>query len=190
MTVTGEAVNDPTVARSEGLAASKEKVEILGSDILPLRTGDRLLGSQIVGLSSPLVLALLLLPLLGFGGVAVSQTRSRAADSDRGRRAARGKEAKAAEKEAKAAGSAGDADGAEKAMRAWLSARMKRSGASLSAGGEAKDALLAEGAHSELAARLDELLARIEGGSLRGRVPRRTRRRPRDLGRRRREGWR
>jgi hypothetical protein len=159
--VTGESVAEPAVSRSEGIAAGKEEVEILAADILPLRTGDRILGSRRVGLGSPLVLGLLLLPLLSFGGVLTWRARAQAADSDRGRKAARSKEARAAEKRAAAAGVAGDADGAESALRDWLTARMHRSGASLSPG-EAKQALLDGGAPDDLAGRLAVLLARVE----------------------------
>jgi|GEM_PF-1774790 len=160
--VTGEAVAEPAVARSEGMAASKEEIEILASDILPLRTGDRLLGRDGLSPTHPLILALLLLPLLSFGGLATLEARSRTAGSDRGRQAARNREAKAALSAAAAAGSAGDVQGSEAALRDWLTARMERSGASLSPG-EATEALVGAGAPRELAERLTGLLARAEG---------------------------
>lgn len=160
--VTGVAVAEPTVSRSEGMAASKEEVEILAADILPLRTGDRLLGRPSVRLGSPLVLLLLIIPLLSFGGVATWRARARAAGSDRGRHAARGKEARAAERRAATAGADGDLDAADSALRDWLSARMERSGASLSPG-EAETALTDAGAPTELGARLAALLHRAEG---------------------------
>jgi len=159
--VTGDAVAEPTVSRSEGMAASKEEVEILAADILPLRTGDRLLGRPSIRLGSPVILFLLLVPLLSFGGVATWRARARAASSDRGRSAARSKDAKAAEKRAAAAGAAADLDAAEAALRDWLSSRMERSGASLSPG-EAQTALTSAGAPSGLGEKLGELLHRAE----------------------------
>ncbi|MCO4768538.1 MAG: protein BatD [Deltaproteobacteria bacterium] len=168
--VTGAAVAEPTVARSEGIAAGKEGVEILASDILPLRTGDRLMGRQGVGLGSPIILALLLLPLLGFGGAAALRARDQAAGSDRGRRAALGKEAKAALKRAGDAAKSGSHEEAEKAVRDWLTTRMERSGASLSAG-EAAAALTSAGCPAALAQGLSALLERSEGVRYGGESP-------------------
>lgn len=160
--VTGEAVAEPAVARSEGIASDKEAVEILASDILPLRTGERLLGRQGFRPTSPLILALLLGPLLGFGGAVSLTLRERTAGSARGQQAARTKEAKAAAKRAKEAGASGDLDAADAALRDWLSARLERSGASLSPT-EAESTLTAAGAPADLAARLAGLLGRVEG---------------------------
>jgi len=160
--VTGDAVAEPDVARSEGIASDKEAVEILTSDILPLRTGERLLGRQGVRPTSPLILALLILPLLGFGGALALTARERTAGSDRGRQAARSKEAKAAAKRAKTAAATGDLDEADRALRDWLSARLERSGASISPS-EAEATLTGAGAPSALAARLAGLLSRVEG---------------------------
>lgn len=159
--VTGEAVAGPAVARSEGIANTKEAVEILASDILPLRTGDRILGDGRVRITSPLVLGLLLLPLLGFGSIAGLQARRRAAGTDRGQRAARQKEAKAAAKAARTAASSGDWEGGDAALRDWLTARLERPGASISPS-DAERTLSDAGAPADLAAALAALIGRLE----------------------------
>lgn len=161
ITVTGEAVAGPALARSEGIANTKESVEILASDILPLRTGDRILGDTRAGLTNPFVLALLVLPLLGFGGVAGLQARRRASGTDRGRKAARTKEAKAAAKDAQSAANDGDWEAGDAALRAWLSARLERPGAALSPSDAAR-VLTEAGAPDALADQLAGLLERVE----------------------------
>ena len=165
--VTGDAVAEPQVARSDALAIPKEEVEILGSDILPLRTGDRLLGDDRVRLTSPLVLALLLLPLLGLGGLLTLDARSRAAGSDRGLRAARRKEAKRAVADARGASTLPEV---EAALRAWLGARLERDGGTLSPG-EAARVLIEAGAPPDEAQALTPLLERLEAVRFGGEAP-------------------
>lgn len=161
LTVTGDPVAEPAVARSEGIAHSKEQVEILASDILPLRTGDRILGDERVRFTSPLVLGLLLIPLFGLGSLAGLRARRRMAHTDRGQRAARVKEARSAAKRARQAGREGDWEAADGALRAWLSARLERPGGSLSPN-DAASVLVDAGAPGGLATDLAALIGSIE----------------------------
>ena len=162
LTVTGDPVVDSAVvARSAALTRAREEVEVLGADILPLHAGRRMLGDRRARLASPLVLALLFLPLLGFGGVAVRAANSRVAGTASGQRRARGRAAKDARGAARKAAQAGDFAAAEQALRDWLSARLERPGGALSPiDGEA--VLNDAGAPPEVASGLGALLTRIE----------------------------
>ncbi len=161
LVVTGDAVVDPAVlARST--SASKAQVEVLGSDILPLHDGDRMLGDARRRIGSPLVLGLLLLPMLGFVGLFSLSTRERMAGTDAGRERTRRKVAKGAAGEARRAAKTGDWEAAEGALRDFLSARLTRSGAALSSG-DAEAALREAGGPMDAAQALAVLLDRIEG---------------------------
>jgi len=162
LTVTGEPIVDSAVvARSASLTTAREEVEVLGADILPLHDGARMLGDRRASVGSPLVLALLLLPLIGFGGLAARASGQRFAGTAGGQRRARGRAARDARADARKAAKEGDAAAAERALRAWLSARLERSGGALSPDdGEA--VLLAAGAPPEVAGGLGTLLTRIE----------------------------
>lgn len=163
LTVTGEAVADTALlARSQGMSAAKSQVEVLGSDILPLHDGPRMLGDARRRIGSPLVLGLLLLPLLGFAGLLTVTTRERMAGTDAGRERRRRKDARGAAGEARAAAKAGDWEGAEAALRHFLSARLNRSGAALSSG-DVDSALRESGGPLDAGAALASLLDRIEG---------------------------
>ncbi len=161
LTVTGDAVAAPALARSEGIAHGKEEVEILASDILPLRTGDRILGDTRRSITSPLVLSLLLLPLVSLGGLLGFHTRRRMAGTDRGQRAARTKEAKSAAKRARDAGRDGDWEEADSALRDWLSTRLDRPGEALSES-DAASVLTNAGAPEDIAGGLAHLIRRVE----------------------------
>jgi hypothetical protein len=160
--VTGDPVSDAAVvARSATLTTAKEQVEVLGTDILPLHTGPRMHGDARLGLGSPLILALLLLPLLGFGGLAFHTTRERMAGTSGGRRRLRARAARSARAAAHQAASEGHAEAAEAALRGYLTARLQRSGAALSPD-DGPQVVAEAGAPQELAAALGTLLARIE----------------------------
>lgn len=162
LTVTGEAIVDAAVvARSAELTSAKEKIEVLGTDILPLHTGERMLGEGRLRLTSPLVLGLLLLPLLGFGGLAARAGGQRFAGTEGGRKRARAKDGKGARAAARAATRDDDAAAAEEALRAYLTARLKRSGAALSAT-DAPGVVRAAGAPDDLADHLGRLLEQGE----------------------------
>ncbi|MCP4873181.1 MAG: protein BatD [Proteobacteria bacterium] len=173
LTVTGEPVVDAAVvARSAELTSAKEAVEVLGTDILPLHTGGRMLGDARLRLTSPLVLGLLLLPLLGFGGIAAKAGGQRFAGTEGGRKRARGKAGKEARTAARRAAKDDDGGAAEEALRDYLSARLKRSGAALSAT-DGPDVVRAAGAPDDLADHLGRILERGEairygGASARG----------------------
>jgi hypothetical protein len=162
LTVTGEPIVDAAVvARSAALTTAKEQVEVLGTDILPLHDGPRMMGDGRLGVGSPLVLALLLLPLLGFGGLAVRGANERMAGTTSGRRRLRQKAARAARTRVKSAAASGDAEEAEGALRDYLTARLERSGAALSPE-DGPRVLREAGAPDDVADGLGELLARIE----------------------------
>ncbi len=162
LVVSGEPVVDAAVvARSSSLTAAKEQVEVLGADILPLHAGARMLGDGRIRLTSPLVLALLVLPLLGFGGLATRAGGRRLAGTEGGRRRARGKAAKAARSDADRAAKHDDVAAAEDALRAYLTARLERSGAALS-GSDAPAVVTAAGAPPDLADHLGRLLHQSE----------------------------
>lgn len=173
LTVTGEEVMDTALlARSAGLGGNKAEVEVLGSDILPLHSGERMLGDARTRLSSPGVLGLLLLPLFGFGLLFIQATQQRMAGTDAGLERRRRKDARGAAGEARAAAKSGDWEGAEAAVRAFLTAKLERSGAAISAG-EATAVVRGAGAPPALACSLAELLDRAEaarygGGSTAG----------------------
>ena len=169
--VTGEPVSDAAVvARSATLTTAKEQVEVLGTDILPLHTGPRMHGDARLGLGSPLVLALLLLPLLGFSSLAVHTARERMKGTSGGQRRLRIRAARSARAAARAAASGGDAEGAEAALRAYLTARLQRSGAALSPH-DGPQVVADAGAPPELAAALGALLARLEAARYGGESP-------------------
>ena len=93
--VTGETLTEEAVvSRSASLVHAKEEVEVLGTDILPLHSGPRLQGDARLGFRSPLVLGLLLLPLIGFCGLAARASRDRLAGTAGGRRKLRRRAAK------------------------------------------------------------------------------------------------
>jgi len=162
LTVTGTAVPAPDATASSEFTAAKEQVEVLGSDILPLHTGTRVLGDARVRPTSPLVLALLGLPLLGFLAVAGQRTRSHLDSSDAGRRRKRDAAAKLASAAARKAARAGDLDAADTALRTVLDARLNRSGAALTAA-EAEAAVVEAGGSASLGQRLARVLSGIEG---------------------------
>jgi len=171
--VTGAPISEEAVvSRSAGLVHAKEEVEVLGTDILPLHTGPRMYGDARVGFGSPLILGLLLLPLLGFCGLAVRASRERMAGTAGGQRRQRQRAAKRARADSRRAATAGDVDAAEAALREYLTARLQRSGAALSPD-DGPRVLAEEGAPEELADDLGSLLARLEaarfgGGETRG----------------------
>ena len=173
LNVTGEAVLDTALlARSAGLGGGKEEVEVLGADILPLHTGDRMLGDGRTRITSPIVLGLLLVPLLGFGLLFGQATQQRLAGTDAGVERRRRRDARGAAGVARAAAADDDWQAAETAVRGFLTAKLERSGAAISAG-EAASVLGAAGAPSDLAASLAGLLDRAEaarygGGSTKG----------------------
>lgn len=160
LTVTGEVASN-AVSRAGSLAAAKAEVEVLGSDILPLHTGDRMLGDARLGLGSPLILALLLLPSGGFLGFFLFSARRQMEETEGGRRRRRRRDARDAVGEARSAAAAGDVDGAEGALREWLGARLGTSAAALTPA-EASAAALASGAPKALAEELDHLLESVE----------------------------
>jgi hypothetical protein len=163
LTVGGTAVADTSVTAATGLQRGKEEVEVLGSDILPLHDPASPARTRPLGLSSPLVLLFLLLPLAGWGAGEATAARLRSAGSEAGLRRGQAKDAKAARKDAKLAAADDDWEGAEAAVRRWLSARLGRGGAGAALSpGEATTVLTGAGASDELAARLSKLLERIE----------------------------
>ena len=160
--VGGHSVVDTAVlARSAELATKKESIEVLGSDLLPLHAGERMLGDARLRLTSPLVLALLLLPLLGFSSVATVVARRRLSGTSRGQRQARSRAARTAEKAARKAAREGDIEGVEQAARDFLTARLQCSGAALSPD-EGRNAVVSGGGSESLAAELARLLEDCE----------------------------
>jgi len=158
--VTGDPVTDSAVsARSATLTADRSEVEFLGG-IRPLHD-DGLVGDARLGIGSPLVLCLLLLPLLGFTGLASRATRERMAGTDTGRLRRRRKAARDSLRATRAAARSNDLSAGEAALRGYLTARLDRSGAALSPL-ESSAVLAAAGAPQELADRLGALLASLE----------------------------
>lgn len=162
LTVTGEAVMDTALlSRSASLGTGKEQVEVLGADILPLHGGSRMLGDARLSVLSPVVLALLVLPLLGFGALFGQATQQRRAGTDAGQERQRKKDAKGAAGQARAAAKDGDWEAAEAAVRGFLTAKLERSGSAI-APSEAASILADAGAPAGLGPTLAALLERAE----------------------------
>ena len=156
LTVTGEALVAPTM----GAGVKKEGVVSLGEDILPPHPATLLRGDARRSAGSPLVLALLVLPPLGFCGGAAWRWHARSAGTDAGRERQSRKDARAALEEAGAAAEEGNWAGTELALRRWFSARLSVKGAAMTP--DEVEALLvardlpAEGAHGR------RLLSQVE----------------------------
>ncbi|HCP45549.1 MAG TPA: hypothetical protein DIU15_05885 [Deltaproteobacteria bacterium] len=171
--VGGTAVVDPAiVARSAELTHAKKTVEVLGSDILPLHTGERVLGDTRIRLLSPWILVLLIVPLVGFSGVSIAHNRKRFEGTSRGQEQRRLKAARAAMKAVREAGRDNDPIEAERAVRSYLGARLDRSADAFSPQDGAA-ALSGSGLSETTAAALGRLLERCEaarygGGSTDG----------------------
>jgi hypothetical protein len=162
LTVGGAAIADVAVTAT-GLQPGKSEVELLGSDILALHDPASTRRARPLGLTSPLILLLLLLPLASWGGSAVTKARRDSAGTEAGRRRSRVKEAKAARNDARKAAQADDWEGTEQALRRWISARLGRAGAGAALSPvEAPDVLRADGAPDDLADRLGALLGSVE----------------------------
>jgi len=160
--VGGTAVVDPAiVARSAELTHAKKTVEVLGSDILPLHTGPRLLGDSRIRLLSPWILFLLVVPLLGFSGVSIAHNRRLFLGTSRGQEQARMKAAKSACKDAAEAARAEDPVASERALRSYLGARLNRSADAFSPD-DGRTAVAAAGLNEALAGELGDLLERCE----------------------------
>jgi hypothetical protein len=162
LTVTGDPIVDAAVvARSAELIAGKERVEVLGIDIYPIHPGARMRGDSRLRLSSPLVLGLLLLPLIGFGGLAARVGGRHFAGTEGGVRRSRSRAAREARGVAREAAKTDDIEGAEEALRSYLTARLDRPGAALSPA-DAPDAVRSAGAPNDLAEHLGRILGRCE----------------------------
>jgi len=160
--VGGEAVIDPAVvARSASLARSKEAVEVLGSDLVGLHDEELTRGDQRLGLNSISVLLALLLPLFSFGSVTSIMARRRRSGTSAGRARERDRKAREARKEVQRAGARGDLSDTEHAWRAWLGARLDRSGSALSPS-DTRTILIAAGLSQELAGQGAALLEALE----------------------------
>ncbi len=161
--VGGTAVADTSVGAATALQPGKEQVELLGSDILPLHDPASPSRARPLGLTSPLVLLLLLLPFAGWGAGEVTAARRRSAGTEAGIRRGRAKDAKTALKDCRRAAAEDDWEAAEAALRRWLSARLERAGAGAALSpAEAASVVESHGAPGGLAKRLGTLLGRVE----------------------------